>query len=87
MQHCLVAIDGESKDLISKLRQPLLMRLSAAGPSFFELTRKVFFDRRRQGGTFQTVPVLLIHALDIRKRAELILQGNAEFRPVKSGVL
>jgi len=36
MQHRLVAIDGEPKDLISKLRQPLLMRLSAAGPSFFE---------------------------------------------------
>jgi hypothetical protein len=52
MQHRLVAIDGEPKDLISKLRQPLLMRLSAAGPSFFELTRKVFFNRRRQGGTF-----------------------------------
>jgi hypothetical protein len=45
--HRLVAKDRHPEDLISELRQPLLVRLSAAGTSLFELIAKMLFDRRR----------------------------------------
>jgi hypothetical protein len=40
------------QDLISEVRQPLLMRAPAAGASFFKVTSEVLFNRRWQRRTF-----------------------------------